>query len=78
MNAKLTDKVSDEEIKRALFSIGPTCPDGFNASFYQQHWEIVGAAIINEVRNFLETGLFPQVWNHTNFALYQKSQTLKP
>jgi hypothetical protein len=44
MNADLTKEYTNEEIKTALFQMGPTkAPglDGFPALFYQTHWEFL-------------------------------------
>lgn len=63
MNESLIKSVTDEEVKNALFSIGPTKapgPDGFTALFFQQYWEYVGPTLIIEVKQFFETGDFPQ------------------
>ncbi|XP_010424208.1 PREDICTED: uncharacterized protein LOC104709265 [Camelina sativa] len=45
MNNMLTQPVTDQEIKAAVFSIGADrAPghDGFTAAFYQQFWELIG------------------------------------
>ena len=46
-----------EEIREAVFQIPPTKspgPDGFTASFFQDHWEVVGGGgdVINMVQAF--------------------------
>ncbi|XP_010513002.1 PREDICTED: uncharacterized protein LOC104788940 [Camelina sativa] len=76
MNKLLVSDVTDEEIRSALFSIGATRapgPDGFNAAFYQHYWDVVGPAIISEVKNFFTTGEMQQEWNHTNLCLIPKN-----
>ncbi|KAM0889077.1 hypothetical protein ACQ4PT_027916 [Festuca glaucescens] len=63
MNGELCKPYSDEEIRTALFQMGPTKapgPDGFPALFYQTHWEFFKAEICNAVRGFLEGDSIPE------------------
>lgn len=56
MNSSLAKAFSVQEIKNAMFSI-PTDkspgPDGMNAMFYQQHWDIVGPIVSKAVMDCL-------------------------
>jgi hypothetical protein len=52
MNEDLCRPYTDEEIKEALFQMGPTKapgPDGFPALFYQTHWEFFRKEICEAV-----------------------------
>jgi hypothetical protein len=56
MNSNLTKPYTDEEIKAALFQMGPTKapgPDGFPALFNQNHWSFLKDDICSVVRGFL-------------------------
>lgn len=64
MNDELCKPYSNEEIKDALFQMGPTkAPglDGFPTLFYQKHWELLQEDICQAMRNFLEGDDIPTV-----------------
>jgi len=74
-NAYLSRDVTAEEVRISVFSIGATRapgPDGLAASFYQTYWDIVGPAVVEEVRHFFNTGEFYSDLNHTNLCLIPK------
>lgn len=76
INADLTKEVTDEEIRKAVFDIGPhkaPGPDGFTGIFYQQFWADIHPAIINEVKKFFAEGKMDQIHNHTNICLIPKT-----
>ncbi|KAK1613008.1 hypothetical protein QYE76_036681 [Lolium multiflorum] len=59
MNVDLCKAYTNEEIKTALFQMGPTKapgPDGFPAMFYQVHWELVENMVCEAVRSFFLGG----------------------
>lgn len=80
INADLTRPVIDDEIKQAVFSIGATKasgPDGFTGAFYHNYWEDIKTALVAEVRNFFEFGVFDKAMNHTNLCLIAKTEAAR-
>ena len=63
--ARLIDPVSFAEVKSAVFNMSPfkaLGPDGFQAYFFKEYWEIVGTEIWNIVRSaFLGEFLNPSI-----------------
>ena len=56
MKEELSRPCSVEEVKAALFQMGPTKasgPDGMNALFYQMFWHIIGNDVSFAVLDFL-------------------------
>ena len=75
MQKVLSSEYSAEEIKAALFQMGPTkAPgsDGMNALFYQKFWHIIGNDVINVVLDLLNTGNMVFDINYTHIVLIPK------
>ncbi|CAA7018861.1 unnamed protein product [Microthlaspi erraticum] len=75
-NASLTRPVSGQEIKEAVYSIGPDkAPgiDGYTASFYRQFWEEIGPDVTLLINKFFETGVMEPGINHTQLFLIPKT-----
>ncbi|GJU73837.1 hypothetical protein Tco_1265242 [Tanacetum coccineum] len=69
-------EVSDEEIKKAMFSIdGNKAPglDGFSLCFFKKAWSIVGSDVCKAVRDFFKNGKILKEINSTmkNKSTYQ-------
>jgi hypothetical protein len=63
MNDDLCKPYTEEEIRDALFQMGPTKapgPDGFPALFYQTHWDFFKEEICEAVRSFINGGEVPE------------------
>jgi hypothetical protein len=63
MNVDLCKAFTNDEIKTALFQMGPTKapgPDGFPAMFYQVHWDLVQDMVCDAVRSFLGGDEIPE------------------
>ena len=75
MQEILSKEYSADEIKAALFQMGPTKalgPDGMNALFYQKFWHIVGDDVVATVLDFLESGNMNSDLNYTHIVLIPK------
>jgi hypothetical protein len=63
INEDLCKEYTEEEIKFALFQMGPTKapgPDGFPALFYQKHWTLLKNDICAAVWGFLSGDVIPE------------------
>ena len=68
----LSRPYSREEVRIALFQMGPTKaprPDGMNALFYQNFWHIVGIEVTDAVLDFLHFGNMVSDINYTHIVL---------
>jgi hypothetical protein len=73
----LSEALTNDEIKNAVFSMGPwkaPGPDGFPAGFYQKSWEIVGSTICEFVRKIWTDPQEIGVVNKTDICLIPKVQ----
>ena len=80
MQEYLSRDYSADEIKAALFQMGPTKahgPDGMNALFYQKFWYIVGDDVITAMLDFLNSSLMLLEINYTHIVLIPKIKVPK-
>jgi hypothetical protein len=64
-----------EEVERALFQMAPNkAPgvDGFNAGFFQAHWQLIKPSVLSVVLGFLNGGELPAEVNKTLLVLIPK------
>lgn len=74
--AWLIRDVKDEEIKSTVFQLNPDKapgPDGFNARFFQLHWDVIGTDICKAVNFFFKHKRLVREINHTFLTLVPKS-----
>ncbi|CAL5404679.1 unnamed protein product [Camellia sinensis] len=79
LNERLTRNVTDEEIKTAVFQLGPVKapgPDGYPGFFYQQYWEEVGPKVCRAICSFFDRGFLLKEMNQTNLVLIPKVKAL--
>ena len=73
----LIHPVTEEEIKKALFSIGDDKapgPDGYSSYFFKKAWDIVGRDFVAAVMEFFSSGHILRQINHSVLALIPKSK----
>ncbi|KAF3789189.1 Transposon TX1 uncharacterized protein [Nymphaea thermarum] len=78
-NATLLLPATLDEVKRVVFSMDGNSapgPDGFPASFYQQHWSVVGHDLLQVINSFLSTGRLVKKVNRNYIALIPKKEGL--
>ena len=78
MQQILSSDFTADEIKAALFQMGPTKapgPDGMNALFYQKFLHVVGDNVVTAVLDYLNSGSMIPSINHTNIVLIPKVKT---
>ncbi|XP_074266232.1 uncharacterized protein LOC141588700 [Silene latifolia] len=76
----LTEPVSREEIKAALFSIGSNKSpglDGFSSGFFKATWDIVADDFCLAVTDFFKTGFMPKQANVTLISLIPKKKVVQ-
>ncbi|XP_010506884.1 PREDICTED: uncharacterized protein LOC104783422 [Camelina sativa] len=74
-NAQLTARVTESEVRAALFMMHPDKapgPDGMTALFYQKAWQIVKGDLVSLVNGFFEEGVFDRGLNTTHICLIPK------
>jgi hypothetical protein len=75
MNDDLSKAFTADEIEKALLMMGPNKapgPNGFTASFYQAHWDLVGPNVTRAVLKFLNEGVLAEEINLTTVVLIPK------
>lgn len=71
----LMQEVTDEEIKKVMFSIPGSKapgPDGFNSTFFKSAWSEVGTEVCEAIKDFFRTGKMLKALNCTKLTLIPK------
>lgn len=80
MHLQLTQTISHEEVRLALFDIDDEKspgPDGFSSLFFKKSWEIIGRDVVDAVDEFFRNGRLLKEWNHAIITLVPKSPHAK-
>lgn len=75
INEKLFKPVSDEEIKKAIDSLGELKapgPDGYNGLFFKKKWDTVGKDVCQAIQSFFNGEDLPPEINETIMSLVPK------
>jgi len=76
-NLSLTEPITKEELKQALFQMPPDKSprsNRFNPAFFQKFWHLCGDDIFEAAKLWLERGYFPSSLNETNIYLIPKCE----
>jgi len=76
-NVGLIKPVTDDEIYNAVFQMDPhkaPGPDGFGASFFQDHWATIKGLLSIAIKDFFHTGTLLKEVNHTLITLIPKTE----
>ena len=68
IGAMLERPLTEEEVEAALFQMAPNkAPgvDGFNAGFFQTHWQLIKPCVVSAVLGFLNGGEISEDVNKT-------------
>lgn len=75
MNRSLLAPFQEEEVRKALFSIGDLkAPgsDGLHAVFYKRFWDMLGDYLTGEVLQAVNNSSIPEGWNDTAIVMIPK------
>ncbi|CAN1226181.1 LINE-1 retrotransposable element ORF2 protein [Linum grandiflorum] len=75
MNSSLTRPFTNEDIKKAVFSIASSKSpgsDGFTAGFYHKFWPVIGPDVCSGVQAFFHSNRMLRSINHTWLTLIPK------
>ncbi|XP_073041827.1 uncharacterized protein [Primulina eburnea] len=74
-NNMTTAPFTEDEFRKACFQMHPDKspgPDGFNPTFFQKFWQVIGPDIVFASCQWLENMAFPSSLNDTNVVLIPK------
>lgn len=75
LSAQLSAMPSDEEIRKTIFALPKSKapgPDGFSVEFFLSSWDLVGADLINAVKDFFVNPILSRQVNSTVISLLHK------
>ncbi|CAN0880685.1 Transposon TX1 uncharacterized 149 kDa protein [Linum grandiflorum] len=75
MNSQLLQPFTDNDIRKAVFSVGSSKspgPDGYTGAFYQHFWHIIGSDVCAAVKAFFHSDKMLRSINHTWLTLIPK------
>lgn len=75
MNDALMAPFTEEDVRRAVFSIGDfkaPGPDGLHAAFYKRFWSMLKDDLVKEVLEAINSRKIPEGWNSTTIVLIPK------